>query len=58
MSFFTDFKQRRDARRWQRWSEVDPEDELRQRARVLGWFAMTFFALLIALIVFGLVVAR
>ena len=58
MRMLDDLKQRREARRWQRWSEVDPEEELRQRARVLGWFAMMFFAALIALIVFGLVVAR
>jgi hypothetical protein len=58
MRVFTDIKQRREARRWQRWSEVDPEVELRRRARVLGWFAVTFLAGVIALVVIGLVVAR
>jgi cytochrome c-type biogenesis protein CcmH/NrfG len=48
-------KQRRAARRWQRWSENDPLDEMGERAR---WGVIVFFAivvLLVAAVVFALV---
>jgi hypothetical protein len=51
-------KQRRDARRWQRWSEVDPIDDLTRRARIGIVLPFVFFGALIALVVIGLVVAR
>jgi hypothetical protein len=51
-------KRRRDARRWQRWTENDPEDELESRARIGGIAALIFFGLVVALVIVGLVVAR
>ena len=58
MGVLAALKQRRDARRWQRWSEDDPMDELHHRARFGIALVLTFFALVIALVVVGLVVAR
>ncbi len=51
-------RQRRAARRWQRWTEVDPEDELARRAGIGVAFVLVFFGLLIVLVILGLVVAR
>ena len=58
MGAFSDLRRRRDARRWQRWTEVDPEEELLRRSRVVTAAAIAFFALVAALVVVGLVVAR
>ena len=52
------FEQRRLGRRWQRWSEVDPMDDLGRRARIGVALAFVFFLLLAAFVVIGLVVAR
>ena len=48
-------KQRRNARRWQRWSEVDPLDEAATRSRfgVASFYGL--FVLLVAAVVFALV---
>jgi hypothetical protein len=48
-------KQRRDARRWQRWSEVDPLEEAAKRARYVVALFLGLFVLLIAALVFALV---
>jgi hypothetical protein len=58
MGIVESLKQRRDARRWQRWSEVEPLEELSRRAGVGAGLAMAFFVLVIALVVVGFVVAR
>jgi len=41
-------KQRRAARRWQRWYENDPLEELGQRAR---WGVVAFFAIVVLFVV-------
>ena len=43
------------ARRWQRWSEVDPEDDLLRWARVGTIVASVFFGLIVLAIVLALV---
>jgi hypothetical protein len=43
------------ARRWQRWSEVEPEDDWLRWARVGTIVATVFFALIILAIVLALV---
>jgi hypothetical protein len=53
-----ELKQRRNARRWQRWSEVDPLDDWTRRAKLGVVLPFLFFFLLLALLVVGLVVAR
>jgi len=50
-----DLKQRRDARRWQRWSEVDPFDEAGKRARYSVAVFVGLFVLLVAAVVLALV---
>jgi hypothetical protein len=43
------------ARRWQRWSEVPPEDDYLRWARVITVIATIFFALVLVGIVLALV---
>jgi len=43
------------ARRWQRWSEVPPEDDFLRWARAITVIATTLFALLLVGIVLALV---
>jgi hypothetical protein len=49
---------RRRARRWQRWTEVEPEEDYLRRAGIGTAIAGAFFVLVIAVIVIGLVVSR
>jgi hypothetical protein len=49
---------RRRARRWQRWSEVAPEDDYVRWARVGAIVATAFFVLLFGTLVIGLVFLR
>jgi hypothetical protein len=49
---------RRRVRRWQRWTEVEPEEDYVGRAGIGTAIAGAFFALVIAVIVIGLVFAR
>ena len=49
---------RRRARRWQRWSEVEPEEDYLRWARVATIVATTFFLLLFGALVIGLVFLR
>ena len=49
---------RRRARRWQRWSEVVPEEDYLRWARAGAVVATAFLFLLFALIVVALVVLR
>jgi hypothetical protein len=58
MGVIADLRRRRDARRWQRWTEVEPEEELHRRAGVVTAIGVALFALLIAVVVVGLVAAR
>jgi hypothetical protein len=51
-------KERRLARRWQHWTEVEPIDDYGRRAGIVTAFAFLLFALIVALVVVGLVVAR
>jgi hypothetical protein len=53
-----DLLTRRRARRWQRWTEVEPEEDYLRRAGIGTAIAVAFFVLVIAVIVIGLVVAR
>jgi hypothetical protein len=53
-----ELKQRRNARRWQHWSEVDPLDDYLRRARFGIAIVAVFFVLLIGFVVVGLVIAR
>ncbi len=48
-------KQRRSARRWQRWTEVDPLEEAGSRSRIGVAIFFGLFLLLVAAIVFALV---
>jgi hypothetical protein len=48
-------RQRRNARRWQRWSEVDPLDEVAHRSRLGVAIFFGLFLLLVAAVVFALV---
>jgi hypothetical protein len=58
MGIVDSLKQRRDARRWQRWSENDPLDDYARKAGIGAAVAVAFFALVIVLVVVGFVVAR
>src|SRR5439155_11436846 len=53
-----ELRQRRSARRWQRWSEVDPLDDYARRAGFGVALAFALFFLLVILLVVGLVIAR
>jgi hypothetical protein len=53
-----DLLNRRRARRWQRWTEIEPEEDYVRRAGIGTAIAGAFFVLLIAVIVVGLVFAR
>jgi hypothetical protein len=58
MGVVQDLRERRRARRWQRWTEVEPLDDY---ARVFGIgaaAALVLFVLIMTLVVVGLVVAR
>jgi hypothetical protein len=51
-------RERRLARRWQRWTEVDPLDDYARRFGVGAAVALAVFVAVIVLVVVGLVVAR
>jgi hypothetical protein len=54
---FADLRRRHEARRWQRWSEVAPEDDFARRAGILSMIAVVFMLLVFVLIVVGLILA-
>ena len=58
MSILENLKRRRDARRWQRWTENDPLDDFGRRATVVARIAVALFLAVILLVVIGLVIAR
>ena len=51
-------RERRGARRWQRWTEVEPEDDYARRAGFGVGLVLGFFLLVIVLVIVGLVIAR
>jgi hypothetical protein len=53
-----DLLTRRRARRWQRWTEVEPEEDYVRRAGIGTAIWGVFFVLVIGVIVVGLVLAR
>jgi hypothetical protein len=50
-------RRRHQARRWQRWTEVAPEDDFARRAGILTAIAVAFMLILFAAIVIGLILA-
>ena len=52
-----DYRRRREAKRWQRWSEVDPEEDFARRAGIITMVFVIFMLLLLMLIVVGVVLA-
>jgi hypothetical protein len=58
MGWVEQLRQRRLGRRYQRWTEVEPEDEYARWAGLGAAVAITLFVLVIALVVVGLVFAR
>jgi hypothetical protein len=53
-----DLLTRRRARRWQRWTEIELEEDYGRRAGIGTAIAGAFFVLVIAVIVLGLVFSR
>ena len=52
MSVLTELLNRRRARRWQRWTEIAPEDDLLRRARIITTvFVGVMFLLLVGIVV-------
>jgi hypothetical protein len=58
MGLVENLRQRRLGRRYQRWSEVDPEDDYARWAGAGMIAALGLFLLVVVLVVVGLVVAR
>jgi hypothetical protein len=54
---FGEFLTRRRARRWQRWTEVAPEDDFLRRAAFVTRIFVVIMAVLLVLIVVGVVLA-
>jgi hypothetical protein len=54
---FGDLHRRRQARRWQRWTEVAPEDDFARRAGIVTAIAVTLMLFVFILIVLGVVLA-
>ena len=57
MGVLHDLRERRRARRWQRWTEVEPLDDYARTFCLGAAAAVALFLALIALVVVGLVVA-
>jgi hypothetical protein len=53
-----DLLTRRRARRWQRWTEIEPEEDYVRRAGIGTAIAVALFVLVMAVIVIGLVFSR
>jgi hypothetical protein len=58
MGLVQDLRERRRARRWQRWTEVEPLDDYARRFGIGAAAGLALFVIVIALVVVGLVVAR
>jgi hypothetical protein len=57
MGAISDYRRRREAKRWQRWTEVEPEEDFARRAGIFTMIFVVFMLLLLALIVVGVVLA-
>ena len=57
MSVFSELLNRRRARRWQRWTEVAPEDDYLRPARVVTTIFVVIMLVLLVGIVVGLILA-
>ena len=58
MGVFTELCTRRRARRWQRWTEVDPEADYAGRAGIGTAIGIAFLGLVFGMIIVGLVFLR
>jgi hypothetical protein len=58
MGVVHDLRERRRARRWQRWTEVEPLDDYARWFGIGAVATFVLFVVVIALVVVGLVVAR
>jgi hypothetical protein len=58
MGWVAQYRQRRLGRRYQRWTEVEPEEDYARWAGLVAAVAVTLFVLVVALVVVGLVLAR
>ena len=58
MGVLAEFLTRRRARRWQRWTEVEPEADYARRAGIGTGIAIVFLLLVFGMIVVGLVFLR
>jgi hypothetical protein len=57
MGAIGDYRRRREAKRWQRWTEVAPEEDFERRAGIFTVIFVVFMLLLVVLVVVGLVLA-
>ena len=57
MGAIGDYRRRREAKRWQRWTEVAPEEDFARRAGIFTMIFVVFMLLLVVLVVVGLVLA-
>ena len=57
MSVFSELLNRRRARRWQRWTEVAPEDDYLRTARVITTVFVVVMLVVFVGIVIGLILA-
>jgi MFS superfamily sulfate permease-like transporter len=57
VSVFSELLNRRRARRWQRWTEVAPEDDYLRPARVITTIFVVVMLVVIVGIVLGLILA-
>ena len=51
------YRRRRAAKRWQRWTEVEPQEDFARRAGIFTLIFVIFMLLLLVLIVVGIVLA-
>ena len=52
-----EYRRRRQARRWQRWTEVEPEDDFLRRAGIITSIFIVLMLVLFVLIIVGVVLA-
>jgi hypothetical protein len=52
-----EYRRRRQARRWQRWTEVEPEEDFVRRASIITSIFVVLMLGLLALIIVGVVLA-
>jgi hypothetical protein len=57
MGAISDYRRRREAKRWQRWTEVEPEEDFARRAGIFTMIFVVFMLLVVVLIVVGVVLA-